>query len=151
MIPWVEKGKIIVFPEDAAAGGHLIEIINRKIRLAGRKIQAGWNVDLPLVATISIRYESVTSRDPKMLIEDPKKGLARLNRWKLEGREIAFRSVTQDPKNPHIAFAQVVVSKRICGLIQQQGGRLWIQGGQATAQWKDKDLVEGLDVQFHYQ
>ena len=150
MIPWVEKGKIIVQPEDSIAGGHLIEIINR-IRITGHQISVGWNVDLPLVATISVRYESVTGRDPKMLIEDPKKGLARLNRWKLEGREIAFRSVTQDPKNPHISFAMVMVSKRICGLIQQQGGRLWIQGGQATAQWKDKDLVEGLDVQFHHQ
>ena len=151
MIPWVEKGKIIVFPEDATAGGHLIEIINRKIRLAGRKIQAGWNVDLPPVATISIRYESVTGREPRTLMEDPKKGLARLNRWKLEGREIAFRSATQDPKNPHISFAQVVVSKRICQLIQQQQGRLWIHGGQATAEWRDKPLVEGLEVQFHYQ
>ena len=151
MNPWVGKGKIIVQPQDAATGGHIINMVNNQIRLSGHRIVAGWNVDLPLMATISIRSESISDRSPAVVIEDPKKGIARLNRWKLEGREIQYQSSSPDPKNPHIVFANVIVSKRICGLIQGQAGRLWIHGGQATAQWKGKDLVEGLEVDFHYQ
>ena len=85
------------------------------------------------------------------MIEDPKKGLARLNKWKLEGREIAYRSVSPDPKNPHVFFASVRISKRICGLMQGQRGKVWIHGGQASVQWRNKALTEDLEVQFSYQ
>ena len=151
MNPWVDKGKIIVQPQTIAIGNHIIEMVNNHVRLTGHKIEAGWNRDLPLMASISIRYESIADRAASVVIEDPKKGIARLNKWKLEGREIQFQSVSVDPAHPHVSYAVVNVSKRVCGLIQGQGGRLWIHGGQATAQWKGKDLVEGLEVDFYYQ
>ena len=151
MLPWIEKGKIIVMPASEETGNNVINMINTSVRLTGHKIIAGWNTDLPMAATVSVRFESVTKRDPKMVIEDPKKGIARLNKWKLSGREIAFQGVTSDPANPDIVFAQVSMSKRICELIQQQRGLVWIHGGQATVQWKGKDLVEGLTVHYHLQ
>ena len=72
------------------------------------------------MVTVSVRHESVTDKDPRVMIKDPKKGLARLNKWKLEGREIAYRSVSLDPKNPQVFFASVAIFKRICGLMQGQ-------------------------------
>ena len=151
MAPVIEKGKIIIHPQGMTVGNHIIEMVNAKVRMASHHIKAGRNIDLPLMATVSVRYELVTEKDPRVIIEDPKKGLARLNKWKLEGREIAYRSVSPDPKNPHVFFASVRISKWICGLIQGQRGKVWIHGGQASVQWRNKDLTEDLEVQFSYQ
>ena len=152
MAPWIERGKIILVPSSVEVGRQLIEIVNDRLKLTGHRIRANWNVALPLTATISIRYESFSGTDPRTLIEDAKKGIAKLNRWtKLTEREIMFQSASSDPQKQHVKFATVIVSKRICGLIQKQRGRLWISGGQATAQWRGKDLTEDLDVQFTYQ
>ena len=93
-------------------GNHIIKMVNAKVRMASHHIKAGRNIDLPLMATVSVRYELVTEKDPRVIIEDPKKGLARLNKWKLEGREIAYRSVSPDPKNPQVFFTSVTISKR---------------------------------------
>ena len=151
MAPTIHKGKIIIHPQGVVVGDHIIKMINQKVRMSNHRIRAGWNVDMPQVTTVTVRYESVTNRDPRTVIEDPKKGLARLNKWKLEGREISFRSASGDPRNPHVFFASVTVSKRICELIQGQRGKVWIHGGQASVQWRNKDLTEELDVQYSYQ
>ena len=132
MPPVIEKGKIIIHPQGMTVGNHIIKMVNAKVRMASHHIKAGRNIDLPLMATVSVRYESVTDKDPRVMIEDPKKGLARLNKWKLEGREIAYRRVSPDPKNPHVFFASVRISKWICSLIQGQQGKVWIHGGQAS-------------------
>ena len=89
-----------------------------------------------------------------MLIEDPKKGIARLNRWKLEGKEISFSSANQDPNHPTVTFSRVLVSKKVCGLIQSQGGSLLISGGSATAHWPSNNgrlLDKDNEVTFEYQ
>ena len=89
-----------------------------------------------------------------MLIEDPKKGIARLNRWKLEGKEISFFSSNVDPANAGVTFARVIVSKRVCQLIQKQGGALLISGGSATAYWPHNNgsiLDQDNRVVFEYQ
>ena len=101
---------------------------------------------------ISLRYSSVAAkRDHKLLIEDPKKGLARMNGWKLEGREVVFCHDKPDPNNSTVHFVTIQVSERICGLIQQQQGKLWISGGTATAQWNNKDLNPSTKVIFSLQ
>ena len=134
-------------------GDNVIALINQKIQLNGHpKIKASWSHNLPRVANISLRYKSVAAkRDHRQLVEDPKKGLARMNGWKLEGKEITFCHAKEDPKDKTIHFVTVQVSERVCELIQKQMGKLWISGGTATAQWNNKDLTPDVDVTFTLQ
>ena len=153
--PFIERNSIVIPPTDAASGKCLINLVNQKILvIQGHTVMAGWNVNLPEVCTISVRWESISSRDPFILIEDPKKGIARMNRWKLEGKEISFLNWSPDPKNDKVVFARVLVSKNVCNLIQQQRGQLLMSGGNATAQWpanNGKLLDTDNHVTFDFQ
>ena len=147
-----DRGRFHIVPADASAGDQVIDLINNKIKLPGHKLRAAWNHDLPKTAVISLRYKSVAERrDHRQLIEDPKKGLARMNGWKVEGKEITFIHAKADPNNANIQFVTVQVSERICKEIQKQQGKLWISGGTATAQWSNKDLTPEVKVNFSFQ
>ena len=109
---------------------------------------------MPQVALITLRFESVSDRSPRLLIECPRKGIARMNGWKMNSdgpKEISFHTHQVDDKNSSVHFVKVVASKRICQLIQAQEGQLWISGGQATARWKGKELTHDNDVQYGVQ
>ena len=54
MIPWTDKVKIIFMPASEETGNHVINMINTSVRLTSHKIIAGWNMDLPMAATVSI-------------------------------------------------------------------------------------------------
>ena len=152
MAPTHDRGRIYVVPADTAGGDRLVQLINKSMKLPGHhKIQANWNHELPHMAQITLRYKSLSTRDPRVLIEDPKKGIALLNNWELKGREIIFVNFDQDPKTKGIVFVRVLVSKRIAELIKAQRGQVWISGGIATAQWNRQDLVPGLEVIFNPQ
>ena len=113
-----------------------------------------WNLDLPLSALITLRWETMSDRSPQTLVECPRKGIARMNGWTLDPdgpKEISFYNCSQDEKNPHIWFTKVIVSRRITQLIQAQQGQLWISGGQATARWRNKELTPDNEVQFDFQ
>ena len=153
--PFLERNSIVVVPTDVTSGRCLIGLVNhKKLVIQGHTLHAGWNVDLPEVATISVRWEAISKRDPFTIIEDPKKGIARMNRWRLTGKEISFLNASQDPQNAKATFARVLVSKHVCGLIQQQQGHLLICGGSATAQWpanNGKLLDSDNQVIFDFQ
>ena len=105
---------------------------------------------------ISVRYESLTNRDPLTIIEDARKGLAAMNDWELDPgkREIKYLNSSHDPSDQTVHFARVSVSKRICELIQAQKGQLWISGGTATAQWPSSNgklLDSSVKVAYNYQ
>ena len=111
---------------------------------------------MPEVAIISVRYESLTNRDPLTIIEDARKGLAAMNDWELDPgkREIKYLNSSHDPSDQTVHFARVSVSKRICELIQAQKGQLWISGGTATAQWPSSNgklLDSSVKVAYNYQ
>ena len=148
-----DRGRFFIIPADVSAGDQVIDLINTKIKLPGHKIRAAWNHDLPKTAIISLRYKSVAEkRDHRKLIEDPKKGIARMNGWKKTGeKEITFCHAKADPKDANIQFVTIQVSERICKLIQAQQGQLWISGGTATAQWSNKDLTPDVEVNFRFQ
>ena len=148
-----DRQKFYIIPADDEAGDNIIALINKSVRLPGHpKIRASWNHQLFRTATVSLRYKSVAAkRDHRLLIEDPKKGIARLNGWKLEGREIVFCHGKPDPKDSAVHFVTIQVSERICGLIQEQQGKLWISGGTATAEWNNKDLTKDTKVNFSLQ
>ena len=89
-----------------------------------------------------------------MLIEDPRKGIARLNRWQLEGKEITFSSSNADPNHAGVIFARVIVSRKVVELIQKQKGHLLISGGNATAFWPSNNgriLDQDNQVTFEHQ
>ena len=54
MPPVIEKGKIIIHPQGMTVGNHIIEMVNAKVRMASHHIKAGRNIDLPLMATVSV-------------------------------------------------------------------------------------------------
>ena len=132
-------------------------IINcASLTLPGHTIAAGWNVSLPEMAIISVRYESMTKKDPLTVIEDPRKGLAAMNDWDLDPKlkELGYLNSSTDPSAPEVTFARASASKKVCELIQRQKGQLWISGGTATAYWpatNGKLLDESLQVKFDYQ
>ena len=86
-----------------------------------------------------------------MLIEDPRSGIARMNRWKLEEKGLTFIDVSPDPNHPGVQFARVQITESVCDLIKKQRGLVWINGGQATVQYNKKDLVPELPVNFVLQ
>ena len=122
--------------------------------IKGKSLRAAMNTDLPEMALITLRYETISDRHPQVLVECPKKGLARMNCWQMDlsgPKEISFFSSTDDEKQKTVKFTKISASRRICQLIQQQQGRVWISGGQATARWKGKDLTPENDVQYNIQ
>ena len=153
--PFLERNSIIVPPCDNASGEFIIGLVNGgKLVVNGHNLKAGWNLDLPEIAIISIRYELASKRDPAMLIEDPRKGIARLNRWQLEGKEITFSSSNADPNHAGVIFARVIVSRKVVELIQKQKGHLLISGGNATAFWPSNNgriLDQDNQVTFEHQ
>ena len=160
LTPWVERGNIIITPRDKPSGQFLIDVINTgNLSINGHKLRAGWNRDLQEVALISIRHESMSKRDPLVLIEDPRKGLATMNDWPMpnQEKEISFLNSSVDPakdKQANVYFMRVIVSKRICRLIQAQRGQLWVSGGTATAFWPVSNgviLDEANPVVFEFQ
>ena len=122
--PWWEKGKIIIIPSTELSGRHVINITNVHLRLPGHeKIRASWNHQLPKTCVVSFRYElGNAKRDPRMLIEDPRSGVARMNRWKLEEKGLTFVDVSPDPNHRWVQFARVAVTDVVCDLIKKQRG-----------------------------
>ena len=103
---------------------------------------------------VSIRYKSISKRDPVKLVEDPRNGIARMNRWTLEGKEVAYYNHSPDPKNHEATFVRALISRNVCQLIQKQRGSILISGGIATVQWpanNGKILDETNEPQFEYQ
>ena len=125
-------------PRDKESGQFIIDLVNlASLTIPNHTLKAGWNYDLPESTMISVRYESFTKKDPLIVIEDPKKGLAAMNEWTMDSRhkEITYLNTSADPSNQAAVFARVIVSRRVCELIQKQRGQLWISGGTATANW----------------
>ena len=155
MIPWVERGKIILVPADKASGQFYVDSVNEgELKVKGHSLRAGWNLDLPESALITLRWETMSDREPKALVECPKKGLARMNGWDVDPngpKEISFFNASRDQNNANVWFTKVIASRRICQLIQAQQGHIWISGGQATARWRSKPLTPENDVQYDYQ
>ena len=150
--PWIERGKIVVVPADETTGKLVIDLVNNKeLKLQGHKLHSGWNLDLPEVAQVSIMYELMSDRSPQTVIEDEHNGVIRLNRWAVEQHEVKFLNANTHKKNKKTIFARAIVSRKVVDLIKAQFGRIWISGGTASVQWNDRDLVEGLEVQFNYQ
>ena len=106
---------------------------------------------LPKTTTVMLRYRSASGREAEFIVNDPKKGIARMNGWQLTGKEITLLSSWPDGKDATVTFAKVQVSARICGLIQEQRGTIWIAGGTASVKWRDQDLTPELEVSFNYQ
>ena len=101
---------------------------------------------------VSIYYEMVSKRDPKVLIEDERVGIARQNGWaQIEKHEIKYFNSNPNKANKNGIFVRAVVSKRVVCLIKAQKGQIWICGGIATVQWNGKPLDETNEVQFNYQ
>ena len=153
MKPWIERAKIVVMPTDMTTGQFIIDLVNNKeLALKGHQLKAGWNVDLPEVAMISVYYELASKRDPKVLIEDERNGIARQNGWsQVEKHEIAFWNSNPHKTNKDGIYTRVVVSKRVVGLIQAQKGQIWIAGGTANVQWNGKDLTHDNVVHYNFQ
>ena len=145
----------MVVPTDQATGDWVIGLVNNKeIVIQNHTLKAGWNLSLPEVAMVSVRYKSVSKRDPVKLIEDPRNGIARMNRWKIEGKELAYFNHSPDPKNTEATFVRVLISRNVCQLIQNQRGSILISGGTATVQWpasNGKLLDSSNEPQFEFQ
>ena len=124
---------------------------NKELTLPGHTLRAGWNLDLPQVANVSIYYELMSDRDPLAIIEDEHNGIARQNGWEVEEHEIKFLNSNPHTTNPRGTFTRAIVSKRVVELIQGQKGRIWISGGTATVQWNGKDLDANNEVKFDFQ
>ena len=153
MKPWIERAKIVVMPSDMTTGQFVIDLVNNKeLVLKDHQLRAGWNIDLPEVAMVSIYYELVTKRDPKVLIEDERNGIARQNGWGgVEKHEIAYFNSNPHATNKDGVYTRAVVSKKVVELIQAQKGQIWIAGGTASVQWNGKDLTKDTEVQYNYQ
>ena len=148
--PFLEKGKIIIPPGDEASGRNLVSIINDTgLKVPGHSLRAGVNLDLPMRAEISIKFQ--TERDVRTLCVDPKKGLARKNGWDVDESEIHYLHHTEDKTNPRCKYAKLAVSEKVIGFIQAQMGLVFIGGSQGTVQWKGKDLVPDLEVELRPQ
>ena len=147
--PELEKGKIIIVPGDDFSGRALVQIINSQMKMPSHSLRAGMNLDLPMVAEISVKFQ--TERDVRTLCVDPKKGLARKNGWPVETSEIHYLHHNDDGNNPRTKFAKLAVSEKVVHLIQRQGGLVFIGGGQGTVQWRNKELVVGLEVEYRPQ
>ena len=101
---------------------------------------------------ISVYYELASKRDPKVLIEDERNGIARQNGWsQVEKHEIAFWNSNPHKTNKDGIYTRVVVSKRVVELIQAQKGQIWIAGGTANVQWNGKDLTHDNVVHYNFQ
>ena len=107
--------------------------------------------NLPEVALVSIKYDLAYARSPLALIEDEYNGIARQNGWTVDKTEISFINSNADKAKPGVTFARVLVSRRVVGLIQQQGGKIWVSGGTATVYWNGSNLDSENQVQFNYQ
>ena len=152
MVPWLERGKIVVMPADHNSGQYVIDLVNGdELTLKGHKLHAGWNLDLPEVALVSIKYNLASDRSPLVLIEDEFNGIARQNGWRGDKTEISYINSNADKAKPGVTFARVLVSRRVVGLIQQQGGKIWVSGGTATVYWNGSNLDLDNQVQFNYQ
>ena len=153
MAPWIERGKFIVMPSDTSTGQFIIDLVNKKeLKLANHTLRAGWNLDLPEVAMVSIYYEMVSKRDPKVLIEDERAGIARQNGWaQVEKHEIKYFNSNPHNTNKNGIYVRAIVSKRVVTLIKAQKGQIWICGSTATVQWNGKPLTDDNEVQFNYQ
>ena len=153
MKPWIERAKIVVMPSDMTTGKFVIDLVNNKeLVLKGHQLKAGWNVDLPEVAMISIYHELVSKRDPQVLIEDERNGIARQNGWsQVEKHEITYFHSNPHHTNKAGVFIRAVVSKRVVELIKAQKGQIWIAGGTATVQWNGKSLDQNNEVHYNYQ
>ena len=152
MTPWIERGKFVVMPADHNSGQFVIDLVNgAELTLDSHKLHAGWNLDLPEVALVSIKYNLASKRAPITLIEDERLGIARQNGWEVEGTEISYINSNPHKTNPNVTFVRAVVSRRVVGLIQQQSGKIWISGGTASVYWNGSSLDLGNQVQFNYQ
>ena len=151
--PWIERGKIVVVPADFTTGQFVIDLVNnRELVLAGRRLRSGWNLDLPEVAQISIKYELMGDHSPQTIVEDEFNGIIRQNCWSdVEAHEVSYLNANPHKTKAKVKFVRAIVSRKVVQHIKAQMGRIWICGGTATVQWNDKDLVDGLDVQFNYQ
>ena len=151
--PWIERGKIVVVPADFTTGQFVIDLVNnRELVLAGRCLRSGWNLDLPEVAQISIKYELMGDHSPQTIVEDEFNGIIRQNCWSdVEAHEVSYLNANPHKTKAKVKFVRAIVSRKVVQHIKAQMGRIWICGGTATVQWNDKDLVDGLDVQFNYQ
>ena len=152
MKPWLERGKIIVMPADFNTGQFVVDLVNNKeIQIPGLKLRAGWNLDLPEVALVSVYYELMTPQNPHDIIEDERTGIARQNGWDVAPTEISLFNTNPHNTKKHSTYARVVVSKRVVDLIKDQSGQIWISGGTATVQWNGKSLDHANEVQFNFQ
>ena len=152
MIPWIERGKIIVMPADHNSGQLVVDLVNNKeLKIPGHELMAGWNLDLPEVAMVSIYFELISERDPLAIIEDEWNGIARMNGWEVDKHEISLFNSNPHKKKKKATFCRVIVSRRVVDLIKGQKGQIWISGGTATVEWNGKPLDANNEVHFNYQ
>ena len=152
LTPWIERGKIIVIPADDNTGQLVVDLVNNKeLKIPGHELMAGWNLDLPEVAMVSIYFELISERDPLDIIEDEWNGIARMNGWDVERHEISLFNHNPHNKKKKATFCRVIVSRRVVDLIKGQKGQIWISGGTATVEWNGKPLDGTNEVHFNYQ
>ena len=85
------------------------------------------------------------------IFEGERNGIARQNRWKVGKNEISLLNTNPDPSNKKVTFARVIVSQKVCDLIKNTRGQIWICGGTATVFWNDKLLDKDNEVHYNYQ
>ena len=152
MRPWEERGKIIVMPADFNTGQYVVDLVNNKeLQIPEHTLRAGWNLDLPEVAMVSIYYELMAPQKPHDIIEDERTGIARQNGWDVSPTEISLFNTNPHKSKKHGTYARVVVSKKVVDLIKGQKGQVWISGGTATVYWNGKLLDSTNEVHFNYQ
>ena len=152
MPPWLERGKIIVTPADENTGQLVVDLVNKhEIKIPGHKLVSGWNLNLPEVAVISIRYDLVSKRPAIVLIEDEHNGIARQNGWAVGPNEISYLNENPCDTHPTVTFVRAIVSRKVVDLIKATRGQIWISGGQATVMWNNKPLDASNNVKYNYQ
>ena len=142
----------MVIPADDNSGQFVVDLVNNKnLVIPGHELLAGWNMDLPEVAVVSILFELISGREPLAIIEDEWNGIARMNGWDVDKHEISLLNSNPHKKNKKATFCRVVVSRKVVDLIKGQKGKIWISGGTATVEWNGKPLDASNEVHFNYQ
>ena len=104
-----------------------------------------------MVALVSIRYELRSQPSVQALIEDPRNGIAFQNGWWIEPHEISYLNHNPCKKYKNSTIVRVIVSRRVCNLIKEQRGLIWVSGGTATVYWNGKPVDSTNNVKFNYQ
>ena len=143
-------------PDALEDGEKLLQMINDRIKISGRRVRAQWNHDLERVAILTIRFSG--SGVPIELIEDPILGLARLNRWPAEFRsKIRFLQMVSPneeegqnlPSNHRVIRFEA--HPEVVRLIQERDGAIYIGKDKGTVFANKKLLTKGAAVNYKLQ